>query len=127
MGKAVALLALVAGFFVGGSVLGFVPGHYVPVHAPPNVLLAASALLIFLSLALLARDHRGSELLSGLILLAASFLLGWVTVYGPESVLGGPLDWIPPTVRRSLGQLMHGLGLVLCGITAFFGLRKLIG
>lgn len=127
MGKGVALLSLIAGLVIGGSVLGFIPPSYSLIHAPRGVLIVASALLVFTSLILLARDHRGSDLLSALALLALSILIGWMTFYGAHDVLGDRLDWIPEAVRDSFGQLMYGLGMVACGLTAFFGLRRLLG
>ncbi|MEM7435125.1 MAG: hypothetical protein AAF436_08235 [Myxococcota bacterium] len=126
MGKLVALIALGAGIVIGGTTLGLLPAQYAWVEGPREARLGIAGLLLVVGFALLARDHRGSELLSGLLLIGFSVLCGWVTFYGPESLVAGDIDIVPVGVRESLGQLMFGLGVIACGVSAFLGLRRLL-
>ncbi|MEM8610135.1 MAG: hypothetical protein AAGF92_23805 [Myxococcota bacterium] len=127
MEKIVALLIVGAGIALGGATLGVFPRALSFIDASQDMRLAVAGGLILIGLGLLARDHRGSEILSALALLAISVGTGWFTFYGPPGVVETRLDFIPDGVSESLGQLMFGLGVVVCGVTAFFGLRKLLG
>jgi len=126
VGKGVALLALAAGAALGAAALGLLPPRYVILDAPREVVGAAGGVLAFAGLAMLARDHRGSDLLSAFVLLGLSILTGWVTLYGPEGLIEEGFEFIPTSVREALGQSLFGIGLLLCGLMAFLGLRRLV-
>ena len=79
-----------------------------------------------MSLGLLARDHRGSEIVSALLLLALSVATGWITFYGPYDLFGDRFEFIPASVAEAVGRLLFGFGVVACGAMAFFGLRRLL-
>ena len=127
MGKTVALLLLGAGIVLGGATLGVFPSEFAFLDASREARLAGAGVLIVVGFGLLARDHRGSEIISAFMLLAISVTTGWLTFYAPAGELGTRFDFIPVAVNETLGQLMFGLGVIVCGVTAFFGLRKLLG
>jgi len=81
--------------------------------------------LIVVALALLARDHSGSDVIAVILLLAFSAITGWLTFYGPEGIIEGGLSFIPGSVSQALGRLLFGLGVVGCVGAAAMALRRL--
>jgi hypothetical protein len=101
------------------------PGDYLPFEASPAVLGSAGSVLIVVALALLARDHSGSDVIAVILLLAFSVITGWLTFYGPEEIIEGGLSFIPASVSQALGRLLFGLGVVGCVGAAAMALRRL--
>lgn len=127
MGKVVALTLVAAGIALAGATLGVFPAKLAFLDASRDVRLAAAGVMAVVGFGLLARDHRGSEIISAFLLLGVSFATGWLTFYGPNDLLTVRFDFIPAAVNETLSRLMFGLGVIACGVTAFFGLRKLLG
>ncbi len=126
MGKAIALLSLVFGAALCADALGVLPAEYSVLELPEAALGSAGGGLIVLALALLAHDHRGSEILSAILLLAFSAIVGWLTFYGTEGIIEGGVPFIPPSVGDALGRLLFGLGVVACVGMAALALRRLL-
>ena len=126
MGKGIAFLSLAFGVAMCAAALGVLPADYVVFETPRGVVGAAGGVLIVVGLAVLARDHRGSDVLAAILLLAFSGITGWLTFYGPEGVIEGGLSFIPSSVRDAISRLMFGLGVVACGAMAYLGLRRLL-
>jgi len=125
VGKAIALLSLALGGVLCADALGVLPPEYAIVEAPRGVIGAAGGALIILALALLARDHRGSDALGAILLLAFSVITGWLTFYGAEGIIEGGVSFIPPSVGEALGRLLFGLGVVACVGMAVLAFRRL--
>jgi hypothetical protein len=123
--KGIAFLCLALGVVMCAAALGVLPADYVVFEAPSHVGGVAGGLLVVVGLALLARDHRGSEVIAAILLLAFSFITGWLTFYGSESIIEGGIPFIPTSVGDSVSHLLFGLGVVACGTMAFLGLRRL--
>lgn len=123
--KGIAFLCLALGVVMCAAALGVLPADYVVFEVPRDVGGVAGGLLVVVGLALLARDHRGSEVIAAILLLAFSFITGWLTFYGSESIIEGGIPFIPTSVGDSVSHLLFGLGVVACGTMAFLGLRRL--
>ena len=108
------------------SALGVLPADYLVFDAPREVVGAAGGVLAVVGLALLARDHRGSDVLGAILLLALSGIIGSITFYGPESIIGGGVPFIPASAGDAAGGLLFGFGVVASGSMAFLGLRRLL-
>ena len=119
------MLSLALGCVLCADALGVLPFEYAILEAPRGVLGAAGGALIILALALLARDHRGSDALGAILLLAFSAITGWVTFYGLEGITEGGVSFIPPSVAEAVGRLLFGLGVVACVGMAALALRHL--
>jgi hypothetical protein len=127
VGRAIAIACLALGVLLGADALGILPADYAIMDLSPQVAAGAGAGSTLLALVLLARDHRGSDLLTAILLIALSVFTGWLTFHGPDGLIEGGLAFIPAGVREAVGRLMFGLGVVACGVMAFFGLRRLLG
>jgi len=125
MEKGIAFLSLVFGVAMCAAAFDLVPGDYVPFQASPAVFGSAGGLLIVVALALLSRDHSGSDVIAVILLLAFSIITGWLTFYGPEGIIEGGLSFIPASVGQALGRLLFGLGVVGCVGAAVMALRRL--
>jgi len=125
MRKGIAFLSLVFGVAMCAAALDLLPGAYLPFEASPAVLGSAGGVLIVVALALLARDHSGSDVIAVILLLAFSAITGWLTFYGPEGIIEGGLSFIPGSVSQALGRLLFGLGVVGCVGAAAMALRRL--
>ncbi len=125
MGKGVAFLSLVAGIVLCADALGALPAEYDILDASRGVVASAGGALVVLALALLARDHRGSDMIGVILLLVFSAVTGWLTFYGTEGIIEGGIAFIPPTVGEALGRLLFGLGVVACIGMAVLAFRRL--
>ncbi len=125
MGKGIAFLSLVAGIVLCADALGALPAEYDIIDASRGVVASAGGALVVLALALLARDHRASDMIGGILLLAFSAITGWLTFYGPEGIIEGGIAFIPPTVGEALSRLLFGLGVVACVGMAILAFRRL--
>lgn len=126
MRNAIALVSLAFGAALCADALGVLPAEYSVPEVPEAVLGSAGGALVVLALALLARDHRGSEMLSAMLLLAFSAMIGWLTFYGTEGIIEGGIPFIPPSVGDALGRLLFGFGVVACVGMAVLALRRLL-
>jgi len=84
---------------------------------------AASGLVGFM---LLARDHRASDAIASVLLLAISAGAGWLTFYAPPGTAESVFPFIPAAVNESVGRLLFGLGTVACVGAAVWALRRLL-
>ncbi len=125
MGKGLAILSVAAGAFVCAASLGLLPSEYVPVAAPRGALLGGGALLVLVGFMSLARDHRVSDTIASLLLLAMAAGAGWLTFYAPEGTLNRYVPFVPPSVNEALARLLFGLGAAVCVGMAFWGLRRI--
>ncbi len=126
MGKGVAFFCLLAGVVLCGVALGLVPLDLPEIGAPRSVVLGGGALLSVIGFLSLARDHRGSDTFTSLLLLLLAGFVGWLTFYAPPGTLHRFVPVVPTAVNDSLGRLLFGLGVVTCATMAFFGLRRLL-
>lgn len=124
MGRGVAFLALIAGLAVSAASLGLLPPEYVAIGVPTELVLAAGVLLALIGFMSLARDHRASEALASILVLAVAVTAGWATFYAPEGTLQRYLPFVPATVSDALGRLLFGFGAVLCVGMGLWGLRR---
>ncbi len=122
----IAVLCLAAGAVVCAVGLGLLPEQHVLPDAPPWALTAAGAVMVLGAFAMLARDHRGSELLGSILLLALAGGAGWLTFYAPEGTSHRLLPFIPETVHESMGRLLFGLGMVACIGMGAWALRRML-
>ena len=127
MRKGIGLLAIAFGAVTCGAAQGLLAPDFLWIDASSGVATAIGAFSIVVGLALLARDHRGSDVLGAMLLLTFSALIGWVTFYGPEGLIGTKLSFLPENVADSLGRLLFGFGIVASGVMAFLGLKRLLG
>lgn len=125
MEKGIAFLSLVAGIALGADALGVVPAEYDILDASRGMVALAGGALVVLALALLARDHRGSDMIGGVLLLAFSGITGWLTFYGTEGIIEGGITFIPPNVGEALSRLLFGVGVVACVGMAVLAFRRL--
>lgn len=126
MGKGIAVLCVVAGGFICAVALGLLPASYYVIHAPRALVAAGGAVLSLIGLLSLARDHRASETVTALLLLAVAGFSGWLTFYAPEGTLNRFVPFVPASVNDALARLLFGFGVAVCAGTAFFGLRRLL-
>lgn len=126
MGKWIGLLSLALGVALCTDALGLLPSEYAILEASRGFVGSAGGALVVLALALLARDHRASEALGAILLLASSAVIGWLTFYGTEGIIEGGISFIPPAVGEALGRLLFGLGVVACVGMAALALRRLL-
>ena len=125
MGKGIAWLSLFAGGALCSTSLGFFPADYLVLEAPRRVVLGGGVVLVLAGFMLLARDHRASDSIASLLLLAVAGLVGWVTFYAPAGTIQRVLPFIPASVNDTAGRLLFGLGVVTCVGMAAWGLRRL--
>jgi hypothetical protein len=125
VGKGIAISCLLAGGFVCAAALGLLPSEYVAIDAPRIVAVGGGALLMLLGFMSLARDHRVSETITSLLVLALAGGAGWLTFYAPEGTLHRYVPFIPPTVNEALARLLFGLGAAVCVGMAFWGFRRI--
>lgn len=114
---------------VGGLVcalgLGLLPEEYVVPDAPLWAVTGAGAVMVFGGFAMLARDHRGSEALGSILLLALAGGAGWLTFLAPEGTSHQLLPFIPEAVHESMGRLLFGVGMVACFGMGAWALRRM--
>jgi TctA family transporter len=125
MGKAIALLCLAGGVAVCAASLGLLPQEYLAFEAPRWAVFGAGVLSVLVGFMLLARDHRASDALASILLLALAAIAGWITFYAPEGTIQRFLPFIPADVNDALGRLLFGLGAVACVGLAIWALRRL--
>lgn len=125
VGKGIATLCLLAGGFICAAGLGILPSEYVAIGAPRGIVVGGGALLAVLGFMSLARDHRVSETITSLIVLALAGAAGWLTFYAPPGTLNRYLPFVPPTVNDALARLLFGLGAAVCVGMAFWGFRRM--
>jgi hypothetical protein len=122
----IALLCLAGGVAVCAASLGLLPAGSLVFEAPRWAVLGAGALAILLGFMLLARDHRASDALASILLLALAAFAGWITFYAPEGTIQRVLPFIPASVNDALGRLLFGLGAAACVGMAIWALRRLL-
>jgi len=125
VGKGIALLCLVAGAAVCAASLGLWPADYLVVEAPRSVVFGVGALLVLVGFMLLARDHRASDSIASVLLLALAGVTGWVTFYAPEGTINRVFPFIPAEVNDALARLLFGFGAAACIAMAAWALRRL--
>jgi hypothetical protein len=74
---------------------------------------------------MLARDHRASDAIASILLLAIAAGTGWITFYAPPGALERVLPFVPEDVDEALRHLLFGLGAVACVGSAGWALRRL--
>ena len=126
VGKGVSILCFLAGGLVCALALGLLPRDYVVIDAPRSVLLGGGAILVLIGFMSLARDHRASDTLSSLLLLALAGAAGWLTFYAPEGTLHHYVPFVPPSVNEALARLLFGLGAAVCVGMAIWGFRRIL-
>ena len=126
MGKGIAILCVLAGGLLCAVALGLLPQEYAAIDAPRIVLVVGGGVLVFVGLMSLARDHRMSETISSLLLLALAGAAGWLTFYAPEGTLSRYVPFIPPSVNEALARLLFGLGAAGCVGMAIWGFRRIL-
>ncbi len=125
MGKGIAFLCLSAGAALCSASLGLFPADYLVLEAPRRVVLGAGVVLVLAGFMLLARDHRASDSIASILLLALAGIVGWATFYAPEGTIQRVLPFIPGSVNDTAGRLLFGLGVVTCVGMAVWALRRL--
>lgn len=105
--------------------LGLLPEEYVLPEAPPWAVTGAGAVMVLGGFAMLARDHRGSEVVGSILLLALAAGAGWLTFYAPKGTSHRLLPFIPETVHESMGRLLFGVGMVACFGMGAWALRRM--
>lgn len=119
------MLCLAAGAFICAASLGLLPAEYYVLEAPRSIVAGAGAFLMLAGFLLLARDHRASDSIGSILLLALAAATGWLTFYAPEGTIERVVPFIPATVNEALGRLLFGLGAVASFGIAFWALRRL--
>jgi hypothetical protein len=126
VGKGVATLCLLVGALLAAVGFGWVPNDVVRITAPRDLVAAGGLVLGAIGFFSLARDHRASETLTSLLLLAIAVGAGWLTFFAPEGTLNRYLPFVPPTVNEALARLLFGLGAAICVGMAFWGFRRIL-
>jgi TctA family transporter len=116
---------LSAGAALCSASLGLFPADYLVLEAPRRVVLGAGVVLVLAGFMLLARDHRASDSIASILLLALAGIVGWATFYAPEGTIQRVLPFIPGSVNDTAGRLLFGLGVVTCVGMAVWALRRL--
>ena len=126
MGKGLAILCLIGGSIVAAVGLGLMPSDLVRIRAPREVLSAGGVVIAGMGLLSLGRDHRISETISSLLILAVAGVSGWLTFYAPPGTLHRYVPFVPAAVSESLTKLLFGIGAVACIGMAFWGFRRIL-
>ncbi len=126
MEKLLGVLLVVGGTALGAAALGYVSVQGTALsQLPPSGLGIAAAAAALVGFLLLSRDHRTSDVLGAILLLAVAAGAGWVTFYAPEGTLERALPFIPASVGDELARLLFGVGAVVCVGMAVMALRRL--
>jgi hypothetical protein len=124
--KLIGLLCVLGGAAACAGVLGLVPLDGTPLSNAPSWAVGSSgAVLFFVGFLLLSRDHRTSDALASVLLLAAAAGAGWITFYAPPGFLEQAVPFIPASVGDELGRLLFGLGAASCVGMALVALRRI--
>jgi hypothetical protein len=102
------------------------PNDLVRIRASKDALAGGGVVLAAMGLLSLGRDHRISETISSLLILAVAGVSGWLTFYAPAGTLHRYVPFVPQTVSDSLAKLLFGLGTAACIGMAFWGFRRLV-
>jgi hypothetical protein len=125
VGKGIAILCVLVGGVVCAAALGLLPHGYVVIHAPRGVLVGGGGVLMLVGFMSLARDHRVSDTIASVFLIALAGAAGWLTFYAPEGTLHRYVPFIPPSVNEALARLLFGLGAAVCVGMAIWGLKRI--
>jgi hypothetical protein len=125
VGKGVSILCILAGVVLCAAALGLLPREYVVIAAPHSVLAGGGGFLMLVGFMSLARDHRLSDTLGSLFLLALAGVAGWLTFYAPEGTLHRYVPFVPPSVNEALARLLFGVGAAVCVGMAIWGFRRI--
>ena len=104
---------------------GWLPKDYLALDVPKALLQAGGLILGLLGFMTLAKDHRVSETITSLALLALALGAGWLTFIAPPGTAHKYLPFIPVEVNDALGRLLFGIGTAACFGIAFFVLRRM--
>ena len=126
MSKGLALLCVAAGGLIAAVALRLVPEMRIPVDAPTELVAAGGAVLGLMGLMSLARDHRVSDVITSLVLLALAALSGWLTFFAPAGTVNRYVPFIPAEVNEALSRLLFGVGAAACIGMALWGVRRLL-
>jgi hypothetical protein len=119
------VLCLVGGVALCAASLGLLSGDYLVFEAPRSLVCGAGAVLGLFGFMMLARDHRASDAIASILLLAIAAGTGWITFYAPPGALERVLPFVPEDVDEALRHLLFGLGAVACVGSAGWALRRL--
>lgn len=119
-------MCLVGGVALCAASLGLLPDDFLVFEAPRSLVCGAGAASALVGFMLLARDHRASDALASVLLLALAASAGWFTFYAPPGTLQRMFPFIPTAVNDAMGRLLFGLGAVACVGMAAWALRRLL-
>jgi len=124
--KPIGLLFVVGGGALCAASLGLLPVGHLAFDAPRSLVCGAGAAIGLFGFLLLARDHRASDAIASIVLLAVAASTGWLTFYAPPGTVERVFPFIPASVNQSVARLLFGLGAVACVGTAIWALRRLL-
>ncbi len=123
--RLIAILSFVTGALLCAQPLGLLPPIDMEIDASPQLMLGSGAVLILVGFLQLARDHKASEAMGAVFLLALAGITGWVTFLAPAGTVARVLPFIPTDVNDALARLLFGIGVAACVTMTVFGLRRL--
>jgi hypothetical protein len=120
------MLCLLGGAAAAAVLLGFMHLQGTPLaNAPPWAVGGGGAALFVLGFLLLSRDHRTSDVLASILLLAVAAGAGWATFYAPQGTLERALPFVPASVGDHLARLLFGFGALASGGMALLAIRRI--